>query len=367
MKIVCSKQNLLTGLNIVSKAIPTNTTMSILECILIQAGNGKIKLTANDMDLGIETLAEGKIEIAGTVAIEARMLIDSVRKMPDDADICIESDKNFNVSISCGKIVLNINGKSGDDFTYLPNIDKADPISISTMTFKDVIRQTIFSIGNSDINKIMSGVDVIIKNDQMRITTLDGHRISIRKVQLKNIYSEQEIIIPGKTLSEISKIIPADAEKDIDMYMSDAHVLFEFDNTIVVSRLIEGNYINVDKMMSSAYETKITINKKSLYDCIDRSMLFSKEGNKKPIVIEVKDDVLELKVNSPLGSLDEEIDITKQGKDIVIGFNPKFILDALRVIDEDEVDMYMVNPRSPLYIKDENEKYVYMILPINLS
>lgn len=367
MKIVCSKQNLLNGLNIVSKAIPTNTTMSILECILIQAGNGKIKLTANDMDLGIETITEGKIEIAGTIAINARMLIDSVRKMPDDADICIESDKNFNVSISCGKIILNILGKSGDDFTYLPNIDKADPISVSTMTFKDVIRQTIFSIGNSDINKIMSGVDVIIKNDQMRITTLDGHRISIRKVQLKNIYSEQEIIIPGKTLNEISKIIPSDAEKEIDIYMSDAHVLFEFDNTIVVSRLIEGNYINVDKMMSSAYETKITINKKALYDCIDRSMLFSKEGNKKPIVIEVKKDILELKVNSPLGSLDEEIDIVKQGKDIVIGFNPKFILDALRVIDEDEVDMYMVNPRSPLYIKDENEKYVYMILPINLS
>ncbi len=367
MKIVSSKQNLLNGLNIVSKAIPSNTTMSILECILIQAGNGSIKLTANDMDLGIETVIEGKIEIAGTIAIDARMLIDSVRKMPDSEDISIESDNNFNVCISCGKISLNIMGKSGDDFTYLPKIDKNEQISISTITFKDVIRQTIFSIGNSDINKIMSGVDVIIKNDQMRITTLDGHRISIRKVQLKNIYSEQEVIIPGKTLNEISKIIPSDADKDIMIYMSDAHVLFEFDDTIVVSRLIEGNYINVDKMMSSAYETKITINKKSLYDCIDRSMLFSKEGNKKPIVIDITDEVLELKVNSPLGSLDEEIDIVKQGKDIVIGFNPKFILDALKVIDEDEVDMYMVNPRSPLYIKDENEKYVYMILPINLS
>lgn len=366
MKVICSKQDLAAAVNIVSKAVPANTTMSVLECILMQAGNGEIRLTANDMELGIETVIGGMIEIAGMIAIDAKMLQDVVRKLPD-GDIMIESENDEQVKITCGKLKFNINGKSGDEFSFLPKVERKDSIVISTFTLRDIIRQTIFSIGNSDVNKVMGGVDIIIKNDQLRVTTLDGHRISIRKVQLKNIYSEQEIIVPGKALNEISKILPSDLEKDVNIYFSDAHVIFEFEKTTVVSRLIDGNYISVDRMMSSDYELKLKVNKKSIYDCIDRSMLFSKEGNKKPIVLTISEGTMRLEVNSSLGSYDEEIDIEKQGKDMVIGFNPKFILDALKVIDDEEIDMYFVNPRSPLYIKDENERYVYMILPINLA
>ncbi|MBR5421381.1 MAG: DNA polymerase III subunit beta [Lachnospiraceae bacterium] len=366
MKVTCSKQDLLEAVNIVSKAVPSNTTMSVLECILMQAGNGEIRLTANDMDLGIETVIGGMIEIAGMIAIDARMLQDVVRKLPSD-DVTIENKNEEQVHIVSGKMNVNINARSGEEFSFLPSVEKKDSIQISTFTLKDIIRQTIFSIGSSDVNKVMGGVDLIIKNDQLRVTTLDGHRISIRKVQLKNIYSEQEVIIPGKALNEISKILPAEAEKEVNISFSDAHVIFEFNKTTVVSRLIDGKYIAVDRMMSSDYETKIKVNKKILADCIDRSMLFSKEGNKKPIVLRISDGLMKLEVNSSLGSYDEELEIEKQGKDIVIGFNPKFIMDALKVIDDDEIDMYMVNPRSPLYIKDEGEHYIYMILPINLS
>ncbi|MCR5250744.1 MAG: DNA polymerase III subunit beta [Lachnospiraceae bacterium] len=366
MKVICSKQDLMNAVNIVSKAVPANTTMSLLECILMQAGNGEIRLTANNMELGIETAIGGMIDIAGMIAIDAKMLQDVVRKLPDD-DITIESQDDYSVNITCGSKIFKINGKNGDEFTFLPKVERKDSIQIYTFTLRDIIRQTIFSIGNSDINKVMGGVDMVIKNDQLKVTTLDGHRVSIRKVQLKNIYAEQEIIVPGKTLSEISKILPSDSEEEVEIYFSDAHVIFEFEKTTVVSRLIDGNYINVDRMMSSDYETKVTINKKAFYDCIDCSMLFSKEGNKKPIVLDISDSELKLKVNSSLGSYDDNIEVTKQGKDIVIGFNPKFLMDAMKAIDEDEIDMYLVNPRSPLYIKDENERYVYMILPINLS
>ena len=366
MKVTCSKQDLAAAVNTVSKAVPVNTTMSVLECILMQAGNGEIRLTANDMDLGIETAIGGMIDVAGMIAIDAKMLQDVVRKLPGD-EVTIENNTEDQVHIVCGKMNININAKSGDEFSFIPKVERKESIQISTFTLRDIIRQTIFSIGSSDVNKVMGGVDLIIKNDQLRVTTLDGHRISIRKVQLKNIYAEQEIIIPGKALNEISKILPSDAEKEVEIYFSDAHVIFEFDKTTVVSRLIDGKYISVDRMMSSDYETKLSVNKKLLFDCIDRSMLFSKEGNKKPIVLDVKDGVMKLQVNSSLGSYDEEIEINKQGRDIVIGFNPKFILDALKVIDDEDIDVYLVNPRSPLYIKDENERYVYMILPINLS
>ncbi len=366
MKIVCSQQELLNGLNIVSKAVSDNTTMALLKCVLIQAGNGEIRLTANDTDLGIETVISGQIEIAGMVAIEAKDFMPVIRKM-DDADIIIETDANCNMTITCNKRKISLCGKNGDDFTFLPKIEKKDSVAISMMTIKDIISKTIFSIGNGDINKVMSGVHMVIKNDQMRVTTLDGHRISICRVNLKNIYEEQDVIIPGKALNELSKILPADAEKDVNIYFSDAHVLFDFDQTVVVSRLIDGTYINVDKMMSSDYKTKVKVNKANIIKSVDVSMLFSKEGNKKPLVIDIKDNVMELKCNSPLGSMDDFLDIDKQGDDIMIGFNPKFVMDALRAVDEEEIDMYFINPRSPLYIKDENEKYIYMILPINLS
>lgn len=366
MKIVCSKSALLSGVQIVSKAVPSNTTMSILECILINATGDDIKLTANDTELGIETIVEGTIQEKGMIAIEAKMLVDAVRKLPD-LDVTIETDSNYSTFITCGKLKVNLNGKPGDNFTFLPEIEKENSIVISQFTMKEIIRQTIFSIGISDSNKIMSGIHMAIKNDQLKVTSLDGHRISIRKVKLKNIYPEQEVIIPGKTLGEVIKILNGDAESEVNIYLKSNHVLFEFDDTKVVSRLIEGSYFNVNKMMSSDYETKLTINKRDLYDCIDRSMLFSKEGNKKPIVITITDETLNISVNSPLGSLNEDIDITKQGSDIRIGFNPKFISDALKVIDDENIDIYFMNSKAPCYIKDENEKYIYMILPVNLN
>lgn len=366
MKIVCEKSDLLNAVQVVSEAVPGNTTMSILQCILIKASGGIIKMTANDMELGIETILKGTIEQDGMIAIEAKMFHDVVRKLPDTM-ITITTDMNFNAFITCDKMKFSLNGKSGEDFSYLPELEKNEAILISMFSLKEMIRQTIFSIGISESNKIMSGLHLLIKNDQLKITSLDGHRISIRRVSLKNIYTEKEVIIPGKAMDKIRKIIPGDADKDVSIYLSEAHVIFEFEDTVVVSRLIEGKYFSVDKMLSSDYETKITVNRKAISDCLERSMLFSKEGNKKPIILNITDGVIEIKVNSPLGGFDDVVDINKQGRDIIIGFNPKFLLDAMKVIDDEMIDMYFVNPKAPCYIKDNNETYTYMILPVNLS
>ena len=366
MKIVCSKSELLNGVNIVSKAVPANTTMSILNCILIDASGDNIKFSANDGDLGIETIIYGNIVDKGIIAIDAKMFSDVVRKLPD-YDVEIEVNKDFNVNIKCGKLLFNINGERGDSFTYLPEVEKNEAIVVSQFTLKEIVRQTIFSIGNSDTNKIMSGIHIFISGENLKCSSLDGHRISIRNVGLKNSYSPIEAIVPGKALNEISKILNGGAEDDAFIYISKNFILFEFENTKVVSRLIEGNYFDVNKMISTDYETKLTINKKDLYDCIDRSMLFSKEGNKKPIVISVNEGSLKLAVNSPLGSMNEEIEIEMSGRPLDIGFNPKFLIDALKVIDDESIDIYFVNAKAPCYIKDENESYIYLVLPINLN
>ena len=339
--------------------------MSILQCILINASD-KIKLTANDMELGIETIVEGDIIEPGIVALEAKTFLEIVRKYPD-GDIKIETNDSYETVITSGDAYIKIVGKSGEDFSYLPNIEKLDSIILSQFTLRELVRQTIFSIADNDTNKLMTGELFEVNEDKLRVASLDGHRISIRKVYLKNSYPKKKVVVPGKTLNEISKILNGDTDKDVVIFFTNKHIVFEFDNTTVVSRLIEGDYFNIDQMLSSDYETKVTINKRKLLDSIDRATLLVKEGDKKPIIINITDENMELKINSTIGSMRELIDISKNGKDLMIGFNPKFLIDALRVIDGEEIDIYLVNPKAPCFIKDSEDSYVYMILPVNFT
>lgn len=366
MKIICTKTNLSKGVSIVSKAVPSKTTMPILECILIDASTDVIKLTANDMELGIETSIDGEIVERGILAINAKIFSEIVRKLPDN-EIVIESQGDSQALITCEKAKFNIASQPGDEFSYLPSVEKDDFISVSEFTLKEVIRQTIFSIADSDTNKMMTGELFEIDENILKVVSLDGHRISIRKIELKDSYSPRKVIVPGKTLQEISKIIGGEAEAYVDISFTKNHIVFEFDRTVVVSRLIEGEYFRIDQMLSSDYETKVKINKRELLDCIDRATLLIKEGDKKPIIIDIRDESMEFKIKSQIGSMDEEIMCIKEGKDLLIGFNPKFLIDALRVIDDEEVDLYFMNAKAPLFIKDEEQSYIYLILPVNFN
>lgn len=366
MKLICSKSDLLQGVNIVLKAVPSKTTMSILECILIDATTNDIKFTANDMELGIETKVKGDIIEKGMVAIDAKIFSEIVRKLPDN-DVSIETDENYKTTITCEKAVFTISGKSGEDFSYLPVIEKNKFIYLSQFTLKEVIRQTIFSIADNDTNKLMTGELFEVDGNELKVVSLDGHRISIRKIELKDSFDNIKVIVPGKTLNEISKILSGGIEDEVRIFFTMNHIVFEFDETIVVSRLIEGEYFKINQMLSSDYETKVTINKREFLSCIDRATLLVKEGDKKPIIINITEGDLQLKITSMLGSMNENIDIQKDGKDIMIGFNPKFLIDALRVIDDETIDIYLVNPKAPCFIKNQDEKYIYLILPVNFN
>ena len=366
MKLVFTKSNLNKAVGIVMKAVPTRTTMNILECILIDATTNEIKFTGNDMELGIETIVEGEIIEKGKIAIDAKLFSEIVRKLPDN-DITLTTDSNNNALITCEKSKFNIAGKSGDDFSYLPAIIKDKMITLSQFQVKEVINQTIFSIAINDNNKMMTGELFEVNEGTLKVVGLDGHRIAIRNIKLEGRSDDVRVVIPGKTLQEISKILNADAESFVNIYFTNNHVLFEFDQTHVVSRLIEGDYFKISQMLSNDYETKVSINKKEFLDSIDRANLLIREGDKKPIIINILNGLLQVNVNSAIGALNEDIDIDKEGKDIMIGFNPKFLMDALRVIDDENVTMYLVNHKSPCFIRDKEEKYIYLILPVNFT
>lgn len=366
MNILCDKSNLINGMNIVMKAIPGKTTMEILECVVIDVKEGRIKLITNDLQIGIETVIQGEIKEEGSVAVGAKVFFEIIRKLPSD-EVSISVNQEYHMNITCGKSKFNIAAKPTEEFPFLPNIVREKNVLISQFTLKDIIRQTVFSISDNENAKVMTGELFEIHGSELKVVSLDGHRISIRKVMLKQSYDDVSVIIPGKTLIEISKIINGGMEDEVSIFFTDKHVLFEFEDTLVLSRLIEGEYYKIDKMLSSDYETKITVNKKQMLDCIDRTTLLLKESDKKPVIIDVKDDRMGFAMNSFLGSMDEDIDAVKEGKDILIGFNPRFLMDALRVIDEEEITMYMINPKAPCFIRDQEESYIYLILPVNFN
>lgn len=364
MKIVCNKSNLLKSVNIALKAVPVRTTMTILECILIDATESEIKFTTNDMELGIETIVEGEILERGKTALEAKFLSEIIRKLPD-SEVTIETDVNNIATITCEKSVFTIPGKDGDDFSYLPFIEKEKSIVISQFELKEIIRQTIFSIGDPSCNTIMTGELFEVSDNVLKVVALDRFRVSIRNLKLNNSYDDFKVIVPGKTLNELSKIIPGDAESDVTVYFDDNHIVFEFDTTVVISRIIEGEFFRINQMINKDYETKITVNRRDFIDCIDRATLLVKDGNKKPVILDFADGTVNINIVSTIGKMNEELDIDKEGKDVKIGFDPKFLVDALRVIDDENVTLYFMNAKSPCTIRDNDNNYIYLVLPVN--
>ena len=213
----------------------------------------------------------------------------------------------------------------------------------------------------------MTGELFEVSNNRLRVVAIDGHRIAIRNVELKDESQDVKVIVPGKALSYISKIVNGGVDDDVNIYFADNNILFEFDRTKVVSRLVEGEFFRIDNMLNVDYQIKFTINKREFLDCLDRSSLLIKESDKKPIKLTIEDNMLYLKIDSLIGSMNEEIEIHKEGSNIIIGFNPKFLMDAIRAIDDDDITIYMNNTKSPCVIKDEEENYIYLILPMGIG
>ena len=371
MKIKFSKEELVNAVNIVSKAVSSKTTMPILECILISADEEEITFTANNLELGIETVIKCdkcKTLEPGKTAVESRLFSDIIHKITEEpeGDITFDSDGTI-IELKSSTATFKIQEKDPDQFPGLPSLNEDNYITLSQYTLKEVIKETIFSIAANDSNKMMTGELFEVNGNNLKAVSLDGHRISIRNTELRDTYGHFKAIIPGKTLNEVSKILTGEVDKEVNIFFENECVMFKFDNTVIVSRLIDGEYFKIDSMLSSDYETKVTVNRKELLNHVERSTILVRETDKKPLVFNIKESNMNLKLNSVLGSLNSDLLVQKTGKDLMIGFNPRFVLDVLRVLEDEEVSIYMTNSKAPCFIRDENQTYIYLILPINFN
>ena len=247
----------------------------------------------------------------------------------------------------------------------MPQVDRDDFIKLSQFSLKEVIRQTEFSTAISDINRMMGGELIDIKDNVAKFVTLDGHRMSIRNIELNGNFENQRCVVPIKSLQEVMRIIDSDTQKDVNIYFSKDHILFEFDRTLVLSRILDGEYFRIETMLSNDYDTKVTVSRNRFQSAIEQAMILIRENEHKPLILDIENGTLTLSVNSSLGFMDAKVNIEKSGSDLKIAFNPKFLVDALKVIDDEFVDIYFTNAKSPCFIKDDKNSYTYLILPVN--
>ena len=363
MEIIVTKEELARGVNTVNKAVPSRTAMSILECVLFVVNESDIQLVANDMELSIETMINGKVKEQGNVAIDAKMLTDLVRKLPDE-EVTIKTD-DANAHIKCGKLAVDIPCRSGDEFPQIPEVSKGASLAISQFSLKEIIRQTVFSVSDNESNKVMTGELFKVKGNRLEVVALDGHRVAQRKIDLKGEYDDTECIVPAKPLNEIIKIMSGSVSEDVEIYFSENHIVFEFGGTIVTSRLIEGKFFDLTRMLNMEFTTKVTINRKDFLESIDRSTLLSNSIDKKPVKVDIWGDNLKWSIKSPKGSMSEDLSISKDGEDMTIAFNPLLVIDAIKAIDDEEITLHLVNSRTPCQIKDDLDTYMYLILPVS--
>lgn len=367
MRLTFDRDKLLNALSVVSRAIPSKTTNSILECALFDVTDESIVLSANDNELGIETKVEGKAQGSGKAAINLKLILDIVKKLDFPGEkINIEvNEENFMTVISSGKSIFKIQARNGEEFNYLPEININNSVTVSQFILKEAIRQTVFAANINDTNKMTGGELVELHENTLKFVALDGVRVAIRNIRLNEEFPDDKFIIPARNLNEIGRSIEGNTEKEITVYFSDNHVLFRYDSTSIISRIIAGDYFDLKYMLTSDYETKIRVSRLSLLNSIDRALVFVRENNHKPLIFDISDGMLKLKMESPYGSMNDEIECEKSGNNIMIAFNPKYFIDALRVVDDEIVDIYMTNSRSPCFIRDIQQSYIYIVLPVN--
>lgn len=365
MKILCDKAQLIEAITTSQKAVTSRSTIQVLEGLYLEAFNNKLKIVGNDLVVGIESIIDCEVIEEGSVVLDSRMFGEIIRRLPDE-NISIISDEEHNTLIKSKNSKFNIRGLNPSDFPQLPKIEASSYFQIPQDTLKNMIRQTIFAVSNDENKPILTGSLFEIEDNQINIVSVDGYRLSQRKAK---VLSGENIsaVIPGRTLSEIYKILGQD-EKPVSVSIGKDQIMFEIEKCKIISRLLEGKFLNYKEIIPKEFETKVNVNTKELLESVERASLISREDKKYPIRFELKDDKINIFSNAEIGSVHEVIDSNIEGKDLEIGFNPKYFSDALKVIDVDNININLTTSYGPCIIESQkDDSFIHLILPVKLK
>ena len=370
MKFICEKENLLLGLNAVSRTSVGRTTTPILEGILLTLKNNQLIMTTNDLEIGMEyTLDNCDAIEEGSTAVECRMFGEIIRKLPNSSITISVNDKKLLV-IECEGSIYKLSTMNAEEFPVLPNVNIEKSVHISQRMLKDMIKKTIFAVSAEENRPIFTGCLFEIKNNNMCVVAVDGFRLALRKIMM-TYEGNFSAIVPGKYLNEIIKNLQ-DSDEIIDIGIAKNQALFELKNCKIVTRLLEGEFLNYNNVIPEDRETRIKVNKSALQGAVERASIFSITASEKekkyPIKMFVSLGSVIISCTSQVGDAKEEVIVETEGKELEIGFNPKYLLDALKVIEDEEIYMDFGTNISPCVIRPiADDKFTYMVLPVRLK
>jgi len=364
MELTISKASLLDGINIVSKAVTTRTTMPILSCILFSANSEGIHLTSNNLEYGIETnLISAEVSTPGSVALDARLLSGIIAKMPE-GDIHISMDGNRITTIKSGRSKLKINGDNPDEFPALPKVDHSKTFSISQGKLQSMIQRTIFSTSKDVSKPVLTGLLVKIKDSRLNIVACDIYRISHRYSDVEAI-GNMEFSVPAAAMGEVARLISKNDEHEAHIHHTDRHVLFETNSCTIVSQLLEGQFVEYERLLNQTAKATTKANTADLLYALERMCIVAETGRQLPVKLEITNDTITLSSETSKGKGQDEISALTTGEDMTVSFNSRLLIEALRAIEDTEVEIQFSGALSPCKIRPiEQGAYEYLIVPL---
>ena len=369
MKFSCNQQILSKALNIVSKAVTTRTTIPILKGILLKVNtDGILTMSSSDLDFVIEKNFMVENFEPGEIVVQAKLFGDIIRKLPDEVITIEESDGKVN--IKCSNSEFNIIGLAADEFPNInPNDEDSEELVFNKEILKDMIRKTSFAASIDENKGVMTGVLVEMEENSLNMIAIDGFRMAVSREQMKN-KKKENIVIPAKILNEISRIISETEteNEDVKVLLSKKKAVFSMENTKVVVRLLEGEFMNYRRIIPSDNTCRVILNRNDFLDGVERASLLAKVGKNNLVRLEIKDGSIEITSKSEEGNVKEYIIVSKEGNDLTIGFNSKYLIDVLKVIDDENIVLLFNTSVSPCLVKPvSGDNFEYLILPVRIS
>ncbi len=368
MKFNCSKNSLDAAISIVQKAVKTNTTVPILEGILIQAEGNSVKLTGYDLETGIEADVVSDISGEGSVVVNSKIFGEIIRKLPEDM-VTISTDDRFQLSIESGSTVFNIRGNSAENYPKIPIIGNNNKIILPQAMLKKMISKTIFAVSKDDSRQSLTGCYLESNGSDITMVAIDGFRMALRKTYAGEEFPQMNYIIPGKALNEAAKIFDdKNEDEEVIIYSSENHLLFDIGHVRIVSRLIKGPFVAYNSIIQKNPMSVMTINKKALMDAVERaSLIILNDERRCPVQLFMSstDTNLTVAATTDCGTLREDVESSLTGEKIDIDFNARYLIDALKNIDDENIKIEFNGGQGPCIITPvEGEEFVYLILPI---
>lgn len=361
MKFYCNKTELVKKINIVQKAITNKSNSPVFGCIFMQVYDNKLTMVGVDTDLSIETRVSAEVYEEGNLLLDSKLFGEIIKRLPSER-IEIRNEKN-NILISCDKTEFSLLNLDLDEYPQIPQVNFENKISLKQNVFKNMIKGTTFSASFDESKGIITGVLINMKNNILTFVALDGFRLALKSEIVDNNY-DINIIVPAKTLNEVNKILK-ETDELIDIYLTNNFIMLNINGDKIILRLLQGDFIRYETIIPKEEKLSITVSKYEFINCLERSTLLTKDKNNNLVKLEIKDNKLVLKSNSSFGQLKEEVYIKKNGVDLDIAFNSRYLVDAIKSIEDDEIKLEFNNNITPCIIKSsKNDNSKYMVLPV---